>query len=338
MKNGLSRRRFLQQGLMAAGGVAGTRYLRGDDTKDVKGIKSDPNIIRKTYVYKTVGDCNIQADLERPDDDVMRPLIFWIHGGALITGGRKSIDKRLKQPFFDAGYAFVTIDYRLAPETKLPEIIQDVEDAYTWAHDKGPELLKVDTKRIVVMGGSAGGYLTLVTGFRAKPKPAALVSFFGYGDLVAEWYTKPSEFYRQQPLVPEAEAMAGFGDKPVADSNANGKQRGKFYLYCRQNGLWTKLVSGFDPKTEADRIKPFEPAKNVTSDYPPTLLMHGTADTDVPYEQSVQMAEEFKKHGVEHEFITIPNAGHGFGNADKKLLADAYAKILPFVEKHVRAK
>ena len=47
------------------------------------------------------------------------------------------------------------------------------------------------------------------------------------------------------------------------------------------------------------------------------MLIHGTVDTDVPYEQSVQMADELKKHGVEHEFVTIPDAGHGFAEGDR---------------------
>jgi acetyl esterase/lipase len=330
MTNSIDRRAFLKRSLAAAGATATTGLLRGDEKKSAK------NIVEKTFTYKTVGDSQVQADLWRADDDVMRPLVFWIHGGALISGGRRSVDRRVKNAFLDAGYAIVSIDYRLAPETKLPDIIQDVEDAYTWAHDKGPELLHADTSRIAVMGGSAGGYLTLTTGFRAKPRPAVLVSFWGYGDLIADWYTKPSEFYRQQPLVSEADALAGFGDKPVSDGSVNAKQRGKFYLYCRQNGLWTKLVTGFDPKTQADRILPYEPARNVTSEYPPTMLIHGTVDTDVPYEQSVQMAEEFQKHGVEHELITVPGAGHGLSGGNHQLIVDAYAKILPFVEKHVK--
>jgi hypothetical protein len=47
------------------------------------------------------------------------------------------------------------------------------------------------------------------------------------------------------------------------------------------------------------------PVNNVTREYPPTLLIHGTEDTDVPCEQSVMMADEFKKYGIDHELIMI---------------------------------
>jgi dipeptidyl aminopeptidase/acylaminoacyl peptidase len=41
---------------------------------------------KKTYVYKTVGDLQIQADVIRPTDEQVRPVVVWIHGEALIHG------------------------------------------------------------------------------------------------------------------------------------------------------------------------------------------------------------------------------------------------------------
>jgi len=74
------------------------------------------------------------------------------------------------------------------------------------------------------------------------------------------------------------------------------------------------------------------PVRNVTKDYPPTLLIHGTADTDVPYEQSVMMAAEFKKQGVEHELISIAGGEHGLGGGDPKLIDAAYGSAIGFLK------
>jgi dipeptidyl aminopeptidase/acylaminoacyl peptidase len=49
-------------------------------------------------------------------------------------------------------------------------------------------------------------------------------------------------------------------------------------------GLWPREVSGFGPDSIGKEITPYEPVKNVTRGYPPTLLIHGTQDTDVPFE------------------------------------------------------
>ena len=125
--------------------------------------------LQKTYTYKQVGDLEIQADVFRADDDEIRPVVVWIHGGALIVGGRGSVPGRLKELCRSEGYALISLDYRLAPEVKLPAIIEDVKDAFRWIREKGPTLLKVDPSKLVVTGGSAGGYLTMMTGICVEP-------------------------------------------------------------------------------------------------------------------------------------------------------------------------
>ena len=44
-----------------------------------------------TYTYKSVGDLEIKADVHQVEDRVKRPVVVWIHGGALIVGGRASV-------------------------------------------------------------------------------------------------------------------------------------------------------------------------------------------------------------------------------------------------------
>jgi acetyl esterase/lipase len=264
------------------------------------------------------------------------PVVLWIHGGALIVGNRDGILRRLREDVLAAGYALVSIDYRLAPETKLPAILEDVQDAYTWVREKGPSLFHADTRKIVVTGGSAGGYLTLATGYRVQPRPTALVAFWGYGDLVGDWLARPSEFYRQQPLVTKEQADAAVGTAPLADGSQN-KDRGKFYLYCRQQGIWPETVSGYHPAQQPRAFDEFCPVRNVTREYPPTLLIHGTTDTDVPYEQSVLMQREFQKHSVPHQFVTVPNAGHGLSGGDPQLVAKAYDEALAFINRALRS-
>src|SRR5207247_2308609 len=132
----------------------------------------EPKIRMETFTYKRVGSLEIKADVHRADDEVRRPAVVWIHGGALINGHRAGIDGRVRKMMLKAGYAIVSIDYRLAPETKLPAILEDVEDAFRWIRNEGPRLVQVDASRVAVVGGSAGGYLTLTTGFRVRPRPA----------------------------------------------------------------------------------------------------------------------------------------------------------------------
>jgi dipeptidyl aminopeptidase/acylaminoacyl peptidase len=98
-------------------------------------------------------------------------------------------------------------------------------------------------------------------------------------------------------------------------------------------------VAGHDPDTEPRAFDPFCPIRNVTKDYPPTLLLHGDQDTDVPYEQSVLMNKELERHGVEHRLITMKDRGHGFDGGRKAMedpvVVEAFDQVIAFLNKHL---
>ncbi|OPZ29815.1 MAG: Carboxylesterase NlhH [Lentisphaerae bacterium ADurb.BinA184] len=285
-----------------------------------------------TYTYKTVGDCAIKADVyppcvgERPS-----PVIVYLHGGCLIYGSRKGIHPVQCELYRRAGYAVVSIDYRLAPESKLPDIVQDLDDAFRWVHDAGPGLCGVDPRRLAVVGHSAGGYLALLAGCRVVPRPRAIVAFYGYGDIVGDWYSRPDPFYCRQGLVSEEESGRGTAG-PAVSEPYEGRGKDRFYLYCRQRGLWPLEVGGRDPAQDPGFFVPYCPLRNVAADYPPTLLLHGDRDSDVPYEQSVLMARELARMQVPHELVTLPGKEHGFdGDMQAPWMKVTFGKVLDFL-------
>lgn len=288
-----------------------------------------------THVYKTVGNCPIKADVYRlATTPVPSAVVVFIHGGALINGSRQGIRPWQLAQYLAAGYTVIAIDYRLAPESKLPAIIEDLQDALTWVRTAGPRLFPIDPARLAVVGHSAGGYLTLMAGCCVTPRPRALVSFYGYGDLVGDWYSKPDPFYCQFLLVTDEEA-GRFVQGPVISEPYAGRGKEKFYLYCRQQGRWLQEVGGRDPATDPDFFVPYCPVYNVMPDYPPTLLLHGDCDTDVPYAQSVLMADALAAHGVPHELITILQGEHGFdANQDDPQVGAAFTRVLHFLNQY----
>ena len=259
-----------------------------------------------TYVYKTAGGCEIKADVYNADVSRKKAAIIWIHGGALIVGSRAAPPAWLDP---DGRHLVISIDYRLAPETKLPAIAEDLQDACRWVREQGPALFSIDLKRVAVAGLSAGGYLTLMTGFSTSPRPRVLLSLSGYGDIVAPWYSRPDPFYLQQGEISREQAYQSIGTHCVTASE-KGDHRWNFYLYCRQKGIWPKEVAGRDPDAESKWFDRYCPVRNVSASYAPTVLIHGTGDTDVPFSESEKMDEKLSQFRVKHEFLRVPGGSH----------------------------
>lgn len=292
-------------------------------------------LVKTTHTYKTVGAVAIRADVYRATVAGVRPAILWIHGGALIMGSRAGLHPDQAKRYLDAGYTIIAIDYRLAPQVKLAQILTDLEDAYRWVRAEGPTRWGIDPDRIAVMGHSAGGYLSLTAGFLLRPRPAAIVAFYGYGDIASEWYSRPDPFYRRQPLVTREAAVASIGDQVVSEDFDN--HRSRFYLYTRQQGLWPLEVAGHDPDREPRAFDRFCPLRHVTPDYPPTVLLHGDDDTDVPFAQSVLMAEAFQRERVPHDFIRMAGRGHGFDGAmGDPVVIGAFDRTIAFLNARLR--
>jgi acetyl esterase/lipase len=292
---------------------------------------------RETFVYKEVDGVSIEADVYSSEADSVRPVVFWIHGGALTIGNRGTVPPQMLTLCKDEGYVLVSIDYRLAPETRLPAIVADVKDGLRWVREEGGALFNADADKIVVAGGSAGGYLALLIGTVAEPAPVAIVSYWGYGDILGDWCTKPSpKFGGDQPTPSREEAFAGVGDRAITGTTK--KESGKrvtLFFYMTRLGLWTEIVSGIDPHESPEALVPYCPILNLSAKFPPLLLLHGTADPDVPVEQSIAMHEALEKIGGEVELITVEGGGHGLWGGDRKEIEAAIDRSLEFIRRQL---
>ena len=90
----------------------------------------------------------------------------------------------------------------------------------------------------------------------------------------------------------------------------------------------------FEPITDEAKLlelgKEVSPVYHVTADDPPTLIIHGDADTLMPIQQAQLVIDKLKGAGVEAELVTKPGAGHGWPDLlkDMSTIADWFDKHL----------
>jgi len=247
--------------------------------------------------YANAGGVRLTLDAHVPDGDGPFSAAILVHGGGWVAGDKQQYITYIFQPLSDAGFAWFSINYRLAPQFKFPADADDVESAIRFGRANAATY-KVDPNRIALIGESAGGHLVSYVGARnrADSRVAAVVSMYGVHDFVAaavQWKPLPHEL------------LDLFG------------------------------ITAVNAETVPVLIKA-SPVVYVTKDMPPFLLMHGSKDEDVPFEQSVEMCDKMKKAGAHCDLITIEGAPHGMDHWEshgewlwyKKALVDWLKKTL----------
>lgn len=165
-----------------------------------------------SVIYAKHDGVEISLDYYLPPGDGKCPILLWFHGGGLLMGSRKSVWPHLLNAPEKHGLCMVTADYRLAPQTHMPGIMKDL--GACMAYLRSPEFAsetggRVDQSRIIVSGGSAGGWLALLlgsgvgfnsSGLEAPERPLGVCAIYPITDITAPFWTTPQ--HRAYYLVP----------------------------------------------------------------------------------------------------------------------------------------
>src|SRR5437588_5668360 len=119
------------------------------------------------------GGVPLALDLKVPDGDGPFPVAIIVHGGSFSHGNKRSYVTPLFDALSNAGFAWFTINYRLAPDYQFPAAFDDVESAVLWVKGNAAKY-HVDERRIALIAESAGGYLVAYAG--TLPNPGAHVA------------------------------------------------------------------------------------------------------------------------------------------------------------------
>ncbi len=135
-------------------------------------------------VFAERPDGNLTLDASVPDGSGPFPTAIIVHGGGWVNGTKRSYVTPLFPVLSDAGYAWFSINYRLAPAHRFPDQVQDVSEAIQWVKLHSKEY-KVDSTRIALIGESAGGHLVSWIGVtQPEATLAVVVPFYAPNDLL----------------------------------------------------------------------------------------------------------------------------------------------------------
>jgi acetyl esterase/lipase len=209
-------------------------------------------------------------DVYAPDGAKNLPVVFWIHGGGWQAGNKSMVGVKPKA-FMEAGFVFVSINYRLLPTVDMAALTSDVATALGWVHTN-IATYGGDPTRLLVMGHSAGGQLAALMCTDEKYVTAegfSLTTIKGCMPVDADTFDVPA-------IIEVAETRARVHHLPLP---TNG-HRQKF---------------GNDPATHLD----FSAVTHVAANkgIPPFLILHiaGNPDTSA---QARRLADVLQAAGI----------------------------------------
>lgn len=229
---------------------------------------------------------DIHVPAERPGP---HPVVVYAHPGGWFAG----VKEMGPWPFLPgAGYAVVSVSYRLREEALYPAPLHDVKAAIRWVRAHGADY-GLQTGRIAGWGSSAGAFLLTMAGLtngdpdlegdvgtspEVSSDLAAVIDFYGPSD----WTTWAEDAHP---------------DGPVELPGTPDSTESRFL--------------GYVPADHPGRAAAANPLNRVHAGAPPMLICHGDTDMRLGQAQSVRLYEALRAAGADATFVGVPGAGHG---------------------------
>lgn len=235
------------------------------------------------------------------------PVVILVHGGGWVGGSRTDY-RFMQNALAQQQIVAVSVDYRLSPASVFPAQIEDVKCAVRWIREFGKQY-RMDTRRVVAMGASAGAHLVALLG-----TTQGMLQFEGSGghqhqSSAIDAMVLHGGPYRLGPLARE------ISSHPTSDSPASLK------------AISMLLGGNTDPSS-----KPYIDASPATYASPKsatTLLLHGLNDTVVPHSEAVGFGALLRSKGISSDVLIMDGAGHGdFGSNPGPVVV----KLLGFIK------
>ena len=212
-----------------------------------------------------------------------RPGIVHTHGGGHILGAARNELADLQQLATALDCMVLTVDYRLAPETRYTGSVADNYAALKWFHDSAATI-GLDQQRIAVMGESAGGTHAALLAIEARNRGEIPVCF-------------------QCLVYPMLDDRTG-STVPVPD------HIGRILWDAKANRFgWTQFL-GVEAGSDAVPVAGVPARTSSLAGLPPAWI--GTGGADLFMAEDMVYAQRLAEAGVAAELLVAPRAFHAF--------------------------
>ena len=268
--------------------------------------------VRRDAAYADSANPKQMLDLYLPKahSDKPRAMVVFIHGGGW-EGGDKN-DEFMGMVFAlirNSEFAAASVNYRLTAEAKWPAQIHDCKAAIRWLRASAKEL-NIDPEKIGVVGVSAGGHLVSLLGTSG-----------GVKELEGALGTHLDQSSRVQAVVD----ICGPSNFLTLTGHPS------IIKFDEADSCTGRLFGKAIPEVK-DIARAASPVTYISGGTPPFLVVHGTKDALVPFDQATEFCAALKKAGVANALITGKGGGHVF------VVPEVFMRERLFLEKWLLGK
>jgi len=241
----------------------------------------------------------IPVRIYQPSGNGPFPILVYIHGGGWAICSLDSHDNVCRSLANRGSCIVVSVDYRLSPENKFPDALNDVYAVLSWLSQYANQI-NGDAKRIAVGGDSAGGNLAAAVCLKARDESAPLPVY--------------------QLLIYPVIDLTSFQTESYLKYGSDE------YLLSRESmSMYKKYYLNNDDDAENPYVSPLK-AKDL-SRLPPAMVI--TAEFDPLRDEGKEYAKRLNEYGTSAEYRCYTGMIHGFfefsGISDQAELAVNHA-------------
>ncbi|ESZ97254.1 hypothetical protein SBOR_2377 [Sclerotinia borealis F-4128] len=324
--------------------------------QDNKGSDSSLLFKRNTdHPREQIDSLDLKVDIIHPANLIsISTAVLYLHGGGLTGFNRELLPPHIAQSCLLRNWPIVSADYRLMPQASAQDMLDDLISAYSFVHDNLRDILALEQGQnkkidIILMGSSAGAYLS----FLAKPylssPPIAVFTYYGcptvhdpkkyfasnktllretpYSELQFSLFlTSPPVIDPTPPFLPifhPSSLLPDFSRDPAFQTlpEAELEDRSLVFLWLVQENKLPELWQGLDKGLESDAWKGFGK----------TIVVHGDQDELIPYYMAKEALDVIGSE--DSQLFTAVGKGHAWdmslflGDPELKAVEEAWKAL-----------